>query len=70
MANASRSTPRSRAWGELKTAQRFPFSPALIEIRREVIQPNLEAAVLGIKTAAEIMAAAEAKTNEILAKTQ
>jgi sn-glycerol 3-phosphate transport system substrate-binding protein len=55
---------------QLKTAQRFPFSAALIEIQREVIQPNLEAAVLGIKTAAEIMAAAEAKTNEILAKTQ
>ena len=53
---------------QLKTAQRFPFSPGLIEIQREVIQPNLEAAVLGIKTSAEIMQAAEAKTNEILSK--
>ncbi len=35
-----------------------------------MIQPNLEAAVLGIKTAAEIMQAAEAKANEILAKQQ
>ena len=40
----------------------------LIEIQREVIQPNLEAAVLGIKTAAEVMQAAEAKANEFLAK--
>jgi len=55
---------------QLRTAQRFPFSPGLIEIQREVIQPNLEAAVLGIKTAAEIMAAAEAKANELLAKHQ
>src|SRR5258705_3477493 len=55
---------------QLRTAQRFPYTPALIEIQREVIQPNLEAAVLGIKTAAEIMQAAEAKTNEILAKQQ
>lgn len=53
---------------QLRTAQKFPFSPALIEIQREVIQPNLEAAVLGMKTAAEIMAAAEAKANEILSK--
>ena len=53
---------------QLRTAQRFPYTPALIEIQREVIQPNLEAAVLGIKTAAEIMQAAEAKANEILAK--
>jgi sn-glycerol 3-phosphate transport system substrate-binding protein len=55
---------------QLKTAQRFPYTPALIEIQREVIQPNLEAAVLGIKTATEIMQAAEAKANEILAKQQ
>ena len=53
---------------QLRTAQRFPFSPGLIEIQREVIQPNLEAAVLGIKTSAEIMQAAEAKANEILGK--
>ena len=56
------------ALDQLKYAQRFPFSPALFEIQREVIQPNLEAAVLGIKTSAEIMQAAEAKANEILSK--
>jgi sn-glycerol 3-phosphate transport system substrate-binding protein len=55
---------------QLKTAQRFPYTPALIEIQREVIQPNLEAAVLGIKTAAEVMQTAEAKANEFLAKQQ
>ena len=43
------------ALDQLKHAQRFPFSPALFEIQREVIQPNLEAAVLGMKTSAEIM---------------
>ena len=53
---------------QLRTAQRFPFSPGLIEIQREVIQPNLEAAVLGIKSAAEVMQAAEAKANDILSK--
>jgi sn-glycerol 3-phosphate transport system substrate-binding protein len=53
---------------QLRTAQKFPFAPGLIEIQREVIQPNLEAAVLGIRTSAEIMQAAEAKANEILAK--
>ena len=45
-----------------------PVHPGLIEIQREVIQPNLEAAVIGIKTSAEIMQAAEAKANEILSK--
>jgi sn-glycerol 3-phosphate transport system substrate-binding protein len=56
------------ALDQLQHAQRFPFSPALFEIQREVIQPNLEAAVLGIKSAAEIMQAAEAKANEILSR--
>ena len=47
----------------------FRSTPVLyFEIQREVIQPNLEAAVLGIKTAAEIMQAAEARANEILAR--
>ncbi len=55
---------------QLRHAQRFPFSSALFEIQREVIQPNLEAAVLGIKTAAEIMQAAEARANEILARSK
>lgn len=36
------------ALDQLKHAQKFPFSPALFEIQREVIQPNLEAAVLGM----------------------
>ena len=36
---------------QLRTAQRFPYTPGLIEIQREVIQPNLETAVLGIKSA-------------------
>jgi sn-glycerol 3-phosphate transport system substrate-binding protein len=56
------------ALDQLKTAQRFPFSPALFDIQREVIQPNLEAAVLGTKTSAEIMATAEQKANEIISK--
>jgi len=56
------------ALDQLRTAQKFPFSPALFEIQREVIQPNLEAPVLGLKTVAETMAAAEAKANELLGK--
>jgi len=53
---------------QLRTAHKFPYTPALIEIQREVIQPHLEAAVLGLKTAGEVMEAAEAKANEILAR--
>jgi sn-glycerol 3-phosphate transport system substrate-binding protein len=56
------------ALDQLRTAQRFPFSPALFDIQREVIQPNLEAAVLGTKTSAEIMTTAEQKANEIIGK--
>lgn len=56
------------ALDQLRTAQKFPFSPALFEIQREVIQPNLEAPVLGLKTVSETLAAAEAKANELLGK--
>jgi sn-glycerol 3-phosphate transport system substrate-binding protein len=64
-----RDNPNYRvALDQLKHAQRFPFSPALFEIQREVIQPNLEAPVLGRGTPADTMAAAEAKANEIIGK--
>jgi sn-glycerol 3-phosphate transport system substrate-binding protein len=56
------------ALDQLRNAQRFPFSPALFDIQREVIQPNLEAAVLGTKTAADVMTAADQKANEIISK--
>jgi sn-glycerol 3-phosphate transport system substrate-binding protein len=56
------------ALDQLKHAQKFPFSPALFEIQREVIQPNLEAAVLGMKTSADVMSAAAAKANEIIGR--
>ena len=56
------------ALDQLKHAQKFPFSPALFEIQREVIQPNLEAAVLGMKTSADVMSAAETKANEIIGR--
>src|SRR4029079_19364760 len=56
------------ALDQLRNAQRFPFSPALFDIQREVIQPNLEAAVLGSKTSAEIMTTADQKANEIIGK--
>jgi hypothetical protein len=45
----------------------MPFAPALIRIQREVIQPNLEAPVIGLKTVEETMAAAEKAANDILA---
>jgi sn-glycerol 3-phosphate transport system substrate-binding protein len=54
------------ALDQLRHAQKFPFSPALFEVYREAVQPNLEAPVVGTKSLAEAMAAAEAKANEIL----
>jgi sn-glycerol 3-phosphate transport system substrate-binding protein len=56
------------ALDQLKFAQKFPFSPALFEVYREAVQPNLEAPVVGTKSVAEAMAAAEAKANEIIGK--
>ena len=55
------------AYEQLKYAQRMPFTPALIRIQREVIQPNLEGPVIGLKTVEETMAAAEKAANDILA---
>jgi sn-glycerol 3-phosphate transport system substrate-binding protein len=55
------------AYEQLKYAQRMPFTPALIRIQREAIQPNLEAPVIGLKTVDETMAAAEKVANDILA---
>jgi hypothetical protein len=45
----------------------MPFTPALIRIQREAIQPNLEAPVIGLKTVDETMAIAEKMANDILA---
>jgi sn-glycerol 3-phosphate transport system substrate-binding protein len=56
------------ALDQLQNAQKFPFSQGLFEIQREVIQPNLEGAVLNVRSAADTMATAEAKANEILSK--
>ncbi|MGH7331150.1 MAG: ABC transporter substrate-binding protein [Candidatus Rokuibacteriota bacterium] len=56
------------ALDQLKFAQKFPFSPALFEVYREAVQPNLEAPVVGTKSVAEAMAAAETKANEIIGK--
>jgi sn-glycerol 3-phosphate transport system substrate-binding protein len=56
------------ALDQLKFAQKFPFSPALFEVYREAVQPNLEAPVVGTKTVADAMAAAEAKANEIIGR--
>jgi sn-glycerol 3-phosphate transport system substrate-binding protein len=55
------------AYEQLKYAQKMPFLPALIRIQREVIQPNLEAPVVGISTVEQTMAAAEKQANDILA---
>jgi sn-glycerol 3-phosphate transport system substrate-binding protein len=63
-----RENPNYRvAYEQLKYAQKFPFLPALIRIQREVIQPNLEAPVVGLRTLEETMAAAEKAANDILA---
>ena len=55
------------AYEQLKYAQKMPFLPALIRIQREVIQPNLEAPVIGMSTVEQTMAAAEKQANDILA---
>jgi sn-glycerol 3-phosphate transport system substrate-binding protein len=55
------------AYEQLKYAQKMPFTPALIRIQREVIQPNLEAPVIGMSTVEQTMAAAEKQANDILA---
>jgi sn-glycerol 3-phosphate transport system substrate-binding protein len=54
------------ALDQLRHAQKFPFSPALFEVYREAVQPNLEAPVVGAKSLNDAMAAAEAKANEVL----
>ena len=68
MQNFYRENPNYRvAYEQLKYAQRMPFAPALIRIQREVIQPNLEAPVVGMSTVEQTMAAAEKQANDILA---
>ena len=56
------------ALDQLKFAQKFPFSSALFEVYREAVQPNLEAPVVGTKSVADAMAAAEGKANEIIGR--
>ena len=55
------------SYDQLQYAFKFPFSPALIDIQRDVIQPNLEAPVLGLKSTEEAMADAVQKSNKYLA---
>lgn len=54
------------AYEQLKYAQKMPFLPALIRVQREVIQPNLEAPVIGMRTVEETMTAGEKAANDIL----
>jgi len=55
------------AYEQLKYAQKMPFTPALIRIQREVIQPNLEGPVIGLKTVNDAMAEMEKAATDILA---
>jgi len=55
------------AYDQLKYTFKMPFLPALVRFHREVIQPNLEAPVVGLRSIDETMTAAEKQANDILA---
>lgn len=56
------------ALDQLQHAVRFPFSPALLEIERKIIQPRLEGPVSGHGSVEEVLAAATAEANTLLAR--
>ncbi len=54
------------AYDQLQYAVRFPFSPVLFEIQRDQIQNQIEAPLLGLKTAEETMAQSVRGSNALL----
>ncbi len=56
------------SYDQLQNAFQFPFSQALFDIQRQVIQPNLEAPVLGMKSVEAAMDDAIKEANKYLAK--
>ena len=53
------------AFDQLASAMPWPWSPRLFRLQREVIQPRLEAAVLGREDAASVMASARAAARTV-----
>ncbi len=58
------------ALDQLRHAVRFPFSPALLEIERKVIQPSLEGPVSGHGSVAEVLAKAAAEAQVVLSRSR
>ena len=56
------------AMDQLQYAVKFPFTPALLEIQRNLLQPQLEAPVVGKGEVGEILAKAQADADKILAR--
>ena len=56
------------AMDQLEYAVRFPFSPHLLEIQRKILQPNLEAPVVGRGTVDQVLTKAAADADRVLAR--
>lgn len=56
------------AMDQLQHAVKFPFTPALLEIQRDLLQPNLEGPVVGRGQPGEILDKAAQQTNTVLAR--
>jgi sn-glycerol 3-phosphate transport system substrate-binding protein len=53
---------------QLQHAVKFPFSPDLLEIQRKILQPNLEAPVVGRATVDEVMDKAAREADRVLSR--
>jgi sn-glycerol 3-phosphate transport system substrate-binding protein len=58
------------AYKQLQYAIPFPYSPALFEIQREHVHPNLEGPIIGIKSVEEMINAAVEGSNKSIKKRQ
>jgi sn-glycerol 3-phosphate transport system substrate-binding protein len=56
------------AMDQLKHAVKFPFTPVLLEIQRDLLQPNLEAPVVGRGQPGEVLDKAAQQTHKVLAR--
>lgn len=56
------------AMEQLEHAVKFPFTPALLEIQRNLIQPKLEAPVVGQGEVGEVLTEAQRAADKVLAR--
>ncbi len=56
------------AMKQLEHAVRFPFSTSLLEIQRNLLQPNLEAPVVGKGEVGKVLTTAQGEADKILAR--